>query len=347
MKYTEIKNSGIKIPSIIFGTSALGNLYRSLDKNTKLDIVRECLNSVDGPVVFDIAGKYGAGLALEELGTILSELGTDSGKAIISNKLGWLRTKLTSDEPTFERGVWMDIRFDAKQEISSGGILKCLEQGNSLLGGKYYPRLLSVHDPDEYLASAGEDQGLKDKLMNDIYEAYDALFQIRKKDQSVAIGIGAKDWKVIKLISDKIDLDWVMFANSLTLYNHPADLVGFISELSKKGMLIVNSAVFNAGFLTGGNYFDYRLLNKNNVDDKEKYLWRDRFFSVCNEYSVTPSHACIQFALSHPAISSVALNTSNPQHVKRNVEEVENKISLGFFNILKEKGLIQEDYPFI
>jgi D-threo-aldose 1-dehydrogenase len=81
MKYTEIRNTGIKIPSIIFGTSALGNLYMALDDITKLSIVKECLRSVDGPVVFDSAGKCGAGL--------------------------------TSKEPTFEKGVWMDIHYDA------------------------------------------------------------------------------------------------------------------------------------------------------------------------------------------------------------------------------------------
>jgi D-threo-aldose 1-dehydrogenase len=65
MKYTEIKNSGIKIPAILFGTSALGNLYHALDKDTKLSIVKECLQSINGPVVFDSAGKYGAGLLLK------------------------------------------------------------------------------------------------------------------------------------------------------------------------------------------------------------------------------------------------------------------------------------------
>jgi D-threo-aldose 1-dehydrogenase len=118
MKYTEIKNSGIKIPSILFGTSALGNLYRASDKNTRLSIVRECLRSLDGPVVFDSAGKYGAGLALEELDRLLSSLDADPDRVIISNKLGWFRTGLTTEEPGFEKGVWMDIHHDAKQAIS-------------------------------------------------------------------------------------------------------------------------------------------------------------------------------------------------------------------------------------
>ena len=259
MRYTEIKNTGISIPSIIFGTSALGNLYNSIDRKTKQDIVKECLHSLDGPVVFDTAGKYGAGLALEVLGRALAEMDVDTDKVIISNKLGWLRTELLSDEPTFERGVWKDLKFDAQQDISAEGIIRCWEQGSELLGKKYYPRLLSVHDPDEYLAKAGSDQGLEKKLFDDILEAYSALFEIRRKDTSIALGVGAKDWKVIRKITDNINLDWVMFANSLTIYTHPSELVNFMSELQKRQITIINSAVFNAGFLIGGSYFNYRL----------------------------------------------------------------------------------------
>jgi D-threo-aldose 1-dehydrogenase len=347
MKYTEIKNSGIKIPAIIFGTSALGNLYRSLDKKTKMAIVRESLDSIDGPVVFDSAGKYGAGLALEELGRILTEFNVLPEKVLISNKLGWLRTELNTDEPTFEKGVWKEIKFDARQEISKDGIIRCLEQGNQLLGERYRPRLLSVHDPDEYLAQAGNDAGLRKKLFNDITEAYKALFEIRKKDGSISIGVGAKDWKTIRQITEQINLDWIMIANSLTLYSHPDELVRFMSDQKDKGVTIINSAVFNGGFLLGSDYFNYRPMDRKNSEDLKVFKWRESFFKLCEEFRVRPSHACICFGMSHPAVSSIALNTSNPDHVKRNVFEVENEVPEGFFSAMKEKGLIDKNYSFV
>jgi len=347
MKYTEIKNSGLRIPEIIFGTSALGNLYRALDIDTKLSIVRECLESIDGPVVFDSAGKYGAGLALEELGRLLSILGADPARVIISNKLGWLRTELTYDEPSFEKGVWMDIHHDAKQAISAEGIISCLEQGNKLLGGKYVPRMLSVHDPDEYLAVSGNDKELRLKLYKDILEAYKALFEIKKTDRSMTVGVGAKDWKVIREISEEVDLDWAMFANSLTLYSHPAELVSFITKLHSRGVTIINSALFNAGFLTGGDYFNYRRADPGNPEFSSIFKWRDSFFRICTEYSVLPSHACIRFGLSHPAVAAVALNTSNPEHVGRNVMEVQTGVPAELFSAMKKEGLIDSEYPFV
>ena len=57
----------ITLPKVTFGTSALGNLYTVLEDNIKLGIIKACMqySVVQKPVVFDCAGKYGAGLALE------------------------------------------------------------------------------------------------------------------------------------------------------------------------------------------------------------------------------------------------------------------------------------------
>ena len=96
MEHRPIGKTGINLPPIIFGTSALGNLYSALSNETKTDIVKECLSYVPKPVVFDSAGKYGAGLALEKLGEILENLQVAPGDIIISNKLGWLRAPLSA-----------------------------------------------------------------------------------------------------------------------------------------------------------------------------------------------------------------------------------------------------------
>jgi len=45
-----------------------------LADDTKLEIVKEAIENVPSPVVFDSAGKYGAGLALEKLGECLDIL---------------------------------------------------------------------------------------------------------------------------------------------------------------------------------------------------------------------------------------------------------------------------------
>lgn len=346
MEHTPAGKTGIRLPPIIFGTSALGNLYSALSDETKTSIVRECLTHVPKPVVFDCAGKYGAGLALEKLGEILGNLQVSPDDIIISNKLGWLRTPLSGPEPLFEKGVWFGINHDARQSISYQGIMDCMEQGNKLLGGPYKPQMLSVHDPDEYLATASDNHEFENRFRN-ILEAYKALSMLKSEGKAKATGVGAKNWKTIRLIANEVDLDWVMFANSMTIYRHPGDLLDFMEKLREKGTVIINSAVFHAGFLTGGEYFDYVRIKPDSDENRAKFLWRDRFFSLCKKHGVVPANACVQFALTPPGVISVSLNTSNPGNVKKNVESVECKIPGDFWKEMIEKGLIDRDYPYL
>lgn len=195
----------LNLPRIIFGTSGLGNLFVALDEQEKLNIVRECLRLSGPKVVFDSAGKYGAGLALETLGKSLKQLNARPENVIISNKLGWFRTELKTDEPTFEPGVWKDLKHDAVQRISYDGILECFEQGNQLLNG-YPAQMVSVHDPDEYLARANN--ALQSgALYRDILEAYKALYDLKRQGKVQSVGVGAKDWKVIERIAEDVKLD--------------------------------------------------------------------------------------------------------------------------------------------
>lgn len=346
MEHRPIGETGISLPPIIFGTSALGNLYSSLSNETKSDIVKKCLLYVPKPVVFDSAGKYGAGLALETLGEILENLQIAPKDVIISNKLGWLRAPLSTPEPTFEKGVWMDIKNDALQNINYKGILECWEQGNVLLGENFKPQLVSVHDPDEYLNNTLNEAEFNMRFCH-IVEAYKALAVLKSQGKVKAIGIGAKNWKTIRLITKEIDLDWVMIANSMTVYRHPKDLLDFMEQLHVKGVAIINSAVFHSGFLTGGNFFDYVPIKPDSIENLEKFKWREEFFSICKKYDVIPASACVQLAMTPPGVISISLNTSNPDRVKNNVESIECKIPAGFWTDMVNKKLIDIDYPYL
>ena len=337
--------TGLFVPPIIYGTSFLGNLYKELPWQTKLSIIREWFSASDLPVVVDSAGKYGAGLALEVIGKGLKELGIDPDKVMISNKLGWYRVPLTGPEPTFEKGAWANLQNDAVQKISYDGIIECWKQGNELLGD-YNAGLVSVHDPDEYLAAA-TDADDRQKRVNDIKEAYRALFELKNKGEVKAVWIGSKDWHVIKELYDDVKFDWVMIANSLTLYRHSEDILDFIARLYEDGVGVINSAIFNAGFLTGGNYFDYRLIDPEDAEDKKRLEWRTRFFAVCDKFNVQPGDACLHFAVSPPQISSVALNPSKPERIRRNVEVLQTEIPEGFWQDLKDNGVIDSNYKYL
>ena len=139
------------------------------------------------------------------------------------------------------------------QDISYDGILRCYEDGCSMLGG-YPSQLVSVHDPDEYLAAASDAEDRSNRL-SDLIGAYQALTELRRDGKVSGVGVGAKNWQSIKELDTDCDFDWVMMANSYTIMHHPDDLIQFVDSLAARNVAIINSAVTHGGFLTGGSLF--------------------------------------------------------------------------------------------
>jgi D-threo-aldose 1-dehydrogenase len=163
----------------------------------------------------------------------------------------------------------------------------------------------------------------------------------------LGIGIGAKDWHSIQEIDRHVKLDWVMMANSFTVMSHPPELIAFIANLRERGIGIINSAVFHAGFLVGGRYFDYRVVSPDNPIDKRLFAWRKSFVALCQGHGVAPAEACVEFGHSAPGIAAVALNTSHPDRVAHNVEMVLKKCPDAFWASMKEEGLLADNYPYL
>lgn len=344
--YRPLGGTGLRVPPIVFGTSALGNLYRVISDVAKLEIAAAWFDHVAPPVVLDSAGKYGAGLALEMIGRALAKLEIPPDQVIISNKLGWKRAPLTTPEPTFEPGVWADIQHDAVQRVSYQGMFECWEEGCRLLGGKYRPQLVSVHDPDEYLAAAASPDD-RQRRFDDVLGAYRALAELKQRGDVRGVGVGAKDWHVVREIDAAVSLDWVMLANSFTILRHPPELIAFMRSLADRGIAIINSAVFHAGFLVGGKYFDYRVLDPESDTDRPLFAWRKSFVALSEGHGITPMHACVQFGLRGPGVVAVALNTSHADRIGQNVAAVVTPVPDQFWASMKEEGLLAEDDEFV
>jgi D-threo-aldose 1-dehydrogenase len=345
-RYQPLGKTGLRVPPIVFGCSALGNLYRVIPDVAKLEIVSEWFEHVSPPVFIDTAGKYGAGLALEVLGRSLAKFEIPPSDVLISSKLGWKRAPLVTSEPTFEAGVWIEIEHDAVQRISYDGILECYEESCELLGNAYKPQLVSVHDPDEFLEAADSEED-RQRRFQDVVGAYRALAELKQAGKVVGVGVGAKDWRVIDQIAQAVPLDWVMLANILTVMRHPPELLRFVARLTEQGVAIINSAVFHAGFLVGGKYFDYRIVKPENEADRSLFAWRKSFVALCEAHGVSPMQSCVQFGLSVPGVVAVALNTSHADRIRENVAAVATPMPPQFWSSSKEEGLLANDYPYV
>ncbi len=343
---TPLGKTGIAVPGIIYGTSYLGNLYREFTFQEKVELMRQWFIHTGTPLVIDTAGKYGAGLALEVIGEGLHQLGVAPEDVVISNKLGWYRVPLVSGEPVFEPGVWAGITHDCEQRYGYGEMISCFEQGNQLLGGRYLPDLVSLHDPDEFLNGSGS-PGQREMRIHAVRDSYRALFDLKREGKVRAVGIGAKDWRVIRELSGMIPFDWVMLANSFTILSHPPELTAFMEELAAAGVGIVNSALFHGGFLTGGSHFDYRQVESGTPAGDRLLNWRKSYHGICKKHGLEPWEPALQFGRSHPSIGAVALNTSQPDQVRRNVEAFHEKIPASFWSEMKAIGLIDPAYSYL
>ncbi len=334
---------GLSLPRVIFGTTAFGNLYEEMPDQTRRDVMAQMLEHVPGVIALDSAGKYGAGLALESLAAALTEQNVPQQRVLISNKLGWRRVPLKGKEPTFEPGAWVGLQHDAVLDISHDGILRCWEEGKRFLNG-YTAQLLSVHDPDEYLAAASSPTERASRWQ-DILDAYRALEELRRNGKARAIGVGSKDWRISQQICQQCRLDWVMIANSLTPYRHEPELLEFLASLKQRGIAVINAAVFHGGFLVGGSFFDYRKTDRSS--HATLYQWRDKFHEMCQQFDVQPAHACVAFGVSPPGIASIALSASHPEFVRSAIAMLDAPIDDSFWTAMKDDGLIAPDYPYL
>ena len=315
---------------IIFGTSCLGNLYEVVPFETKVAIAAEWFKACEKPFI-DSAGKYGAGLSLECIGKALRRLGKASDELTISVKLGWRRTPLTTPEPTFEPGVWAGLDHDAMQDISYEGILRCHEEARELLGG-YRIDYVSVHDPDEFLAAAATPEARREKL-EAVKAAYRALFELKAKGEVKAVGVGAKDWRIIRELYPEVRFDWTMFACRPTLLDHPTDCLDFVRRLKADGVYLIDSAVFNGGFLLGSDKLDYR--DADPVRDAAAFAFREKYLALCRDFGYDPAAPAVEYAFRN-GFDAVALNTARPEKIAANAHYDEFRASEDFWTALKK-----------
>jgi D-threo-aldose 1-dehydrogenase len=232
------------------------------------------------------------------------------------------------------------------QRIGYDGILECWDESCRLLGDAYRPRLVSVHDPDEYLAAAASADDRRRRFA-DVVGAYRALAELKQQGHVLGIGVDAQDWRMIQGIADEVALDWVTLAGSLTVLRHPPELLAFIARLVERDIAIINSGVFHSGFLVGGKYYDGRVVSPERDADRPLFAWRKSFVALCEGHGISPMHACVQFGLSVPGVVAVALNTSHADRIKEQVTAVATPAPPQFWASLKEEGLLAEEYPYV
>jgi D-threo-aldose 1-dehydrogenase len=80
--------TGLSVPPIVFGTSALGNVCRVITEQSKLTICGEWFQRVAPAVMVEVAYEHGDGMALEVLGRMLRRMEIDRDEVIVCLSVG-------------------------------------------------------------------------------------------------------------------------------------------------------------------------------------------------------------------------------------------------------------------
>jgi D-threo-aldose 1-dehydrogenase len=199
------------------------------------------------------------------------------------------------------------------------------EKSCRLLGSKYRPKLVSICNADE--------------------SAWRAISQLKAAALVLGTGVVARDLGSLSSLTPSVD--WVVLTGGFTPMRHPAELLASMAELAARKIPVVVSGVFDGGFLVGNNRLDGRVLSAEDPADRSLLTWRTSFAALCHGHGITPAQACIQFALSGPAVVAVLLNSSHPDRVAENIASVERAVPDAFWESMKEEGLLAADYPHV
>lgn len=221
-------------------------------------------------------------------------------------------------------------------QLAAGAVLsddweKCCR----LLGDEYRPKLIAVHrdDPDNLhvaheLKAAGRARGVGVVV---------SCSEIREE--------AAND--LVHLVGEFEKADWCMLHGGCTVMRHPPEMLALLGELAQRHVPVVVAGAFDGGFLVGGNKLDGRLLRVEDEGDHSLVAWRKSFVALCDGHGISPAHACLQFALSLPAVTAVRVESTYVDRTAANIRSTVTKVPENFWMSMKEEGLLEAEYPFL
>ena len=324
--------SGLRVSILGFGCAPLGDLYDLLDDDVALNAIAAAARA--GVTLFDVAPLYGRGLAEHRLGTVLKRLARDS--FVLSTKVGrWLKPAPGGPTtPTRARG---GLSFDVMIDYSYDGTMRAFEQSLHRLALPSVDIAL-IHDVDVWTHG----DAIEDRFKEAMNGAYRALDELRRAGVVKAIGVGVNESAMCVRFARAGDIDAVLLAGRYSLLEQPA-LADFLPLALEKGIGVMLGGVFNSGILaTGaveGAKYNYRPAPAEILDRVR------RIDKVCASHGVALPVAAMQFALGHPAVSSLVIGAVAPAEVMRNVAALTEPVPGSLWAELKRQGLLDAGAP--
>lgn len=302
-----IGDTDVRVTRLSLGGASFGNLGTVIRDADAAAVMSHAWSA--GIRYFDTAPHYGRGLSEQRIGAFLRDRPRDS--YVLSTKVGRvLRPGPAIDEAD---GYLHPLPNVVHYDYSAGGILESFESSCARLGTSRVD-ITYVHDIGAYTHGAQQGARHMDDLLG---SGMKALHDLKHAGRIGAIGLGVNETQVCIDVMQQAALDVILLAGRLTLLDRQAE-EGLTELCAAQGTSLVLGGIFNSGILaTGpidGAWFDYGPASQS-ILAKVAALQHQ-----VETLGMTLPQAALQFALRHPAASSVLLGTGRVSLLQRNLD---------------------------
>lgn len=299
MKKNKIKDTGLEVTELSFGTSSLGSMPDTYGYEVSEDRAQKTLNRFfQGPVnMLDTSRNYAMGESEKRIGRAIKENG------------GWPKDLLLSTKLDRDMDTLVLDKNRARESLEES--LKTLNVDSV--------DILFLHDP-EY-AKDITDITKKDGAM-------DELFKIKDEGLAKAVGVAMGKVDIMFPLLKDWDFDVVINHNRYTLINREANEM--YDYASSKNIAIFNAAPYAGGVLAKGPD-NFKKVTYQDATE-EKLAPAREFEKVCKKHNVELGAAALQFSLKDNRITSTICGVTSVESIEKNLAWANAEISDEFWD---------------
>jgi D-threo-aldose 1-dehydrogenase len=298
MKKNKIKDTGLEVTELSFGTSSLGSMPDTYGYEVSEDRAQKTLNRFfQGPVnMLDTSRNYAMGESEKRIGKAVKENG------------GW------------PKGFLLSTKLDRNMDtlvLDKNRARESLEESLKTLNVDSVD-ILFLHDP-EYAKDIA-DITKKDGAM-------DELFKIKNEGLAKAVGVAMGKVDIMFPLLKDWDFDVVINHNRYTLINREANEM--YDYASSKNIAIFNAAPYAGGVLAKGPD-NFKKVTYQDATE-EKLAPAREFEKVCKKHNVELGAAALQFSLRDSRITSTICGVTSIKSIEKNLAWANAEISSEFW----------------
>ncbi|MCG0283727.1 aldo/keto reductase [Streptomyces sp. PSAA01] len=319
-----------------FGTAPLGNMFRAVPDEEAQATVEAAWDH--GIRYYDTAPFYGAGLAEQRLGQVLSTKPRDS--YVLSTKVGRvILDEVETDVPDFgEKGGLFEHGNPNKvlHEWTADATERSIEGSLRRMGVDRFD-ILWVHD----IAQDFHGDAWVQKFEEARTGAFRVLSRLRDEGVIKAWGLGVNKTEPIEmtLALDEPKPDGFLLAGRYTLLDHAHALQRLLPMAQERDVDMVVGGPYSSGILAGGTHFEYQQAPPE-IIEKVK-----RLKALVDKHGISIKAAALQFSLAHPVAAAVIPGATRPSHVAEDVAALNETVPAAFWHDLRAAGLVSPAAP--